>query len=36
MKLNPTDVLNPVLNALDALISNYGLYAELGINAIMP
>jgi hypothetical protein len=24
MILNPADVLNPVFNALDALISNYG------------
>ena len=29
MNLNPTTVLNPVFNALDALISNYGVYLYL-------
>jgi hypothetical protein len=29
MNLNPADVLNPVFNALDALISNYGVYLYL-------
>ncbi len=29
MILNPADVLNPVFNALDALISNYGVYLYL-------
>ena len=36
MILNPATVLNPLFNALDALIQNYGVYAELGINPIMP
>jgi hypothetical protein len=36
MSLNPAAVLNPVFNFLDALISDYGVYAELGINAVMP
>jgi hypothetical protein len=30
MILNPAAVLNPVFNALDALISNYGVYLYLG------
>ena len=29
MSLNPADVLNLVFNALDALISNYGVYLYL-------
>jgi hypothetical protein len=29
MILNPADVLNPIFNALDALISNYGVYLYL-------
>ena len=29
MNLNPTTVLNPVFNALDALISDYGVYLYL-------
>jgi hypothetical protein len=29
MILNPADLLNPVFNALDALISNYGVYCYL-------
>jgi hypothetical protein len=29
MILNPADLLNPVFNALDALISNYGVYLYL-------
>jgi hypothetical protein len=33
MILNPATVLNPVFNFLDALISNYGVYAEF---LIMP
>jgi hypothetical protein len=30
MNLNPATVLNPVFNALDALISDYGVYLYLG------
>ena len=29
MNLNPATVLNPVFNALDALIQNYGVYLYL-------
>ncbi len=29
MNLYPADVLNPIFNALDALISNYGVYLYL-------
>jgi hypothetical protein len=29
MNLNPVTVLNPVFNALDALIQNYGVYLYL-------
>jgi hypothetical protein len=29
MNLNPAEVLNPVFNALDALIQNYGVYCYL-------
>ena len=29
MILNPADVLNPVFNALDALLQNYGVYLYL-------
>ena len=29
MNLNPATVLNPVFNALDALIQNYGIYLYL-------
>ena len=29
MILNPATVLNPIFNALDALISNYGVYCYL-------
>jgi hypothetical protein len=29
MNLNPAAVLNPVFNALDALIQNYGVYCYL-------
>ena len=30
MILNPSAVLNPVFNALDSLIENYGVYLYLG------
>jgi hypothetical protein len=29
MNLNPATMLNPIFNALDALISNYGVYLYL-------
>ena len=29
MNLNPAEVLNPIFNALDALIQNYGVYLYL-------
>jgi hypothetical protein len=29
MNLNPAEVLNPIFNALDALISDYGVYCYL-------
>jgi hypothetical protein len=29
MNLNPADLLNPVFNALDTMISNYGVYLYL-------
>jgi hypothetical protein len=29
MNLNPAELLNPVFNALDALIQNYGVYLYL-------
>jgi hypothetical protein len=36
MILNPATVLNPIFKTLDGLIENDGVYAELGINAVMP
>jgi hypothetical protein len=30
MSLNPAELLNPVFNALDGLIENYGVYLYLG------
>ena len=36
MIVSPLDLLNPVFHFLDAAIVNYGVYAELGINAVMP
>ena len=29
MNLNPAELLNPIFNALDALISDYGVYLYL-------
>jgi hypothetical protein len=29
MNLNPAELLNPIFNALDALIQNYGVYLYL-------
>jgi hypothetical protein len=36
MNLNPGELLEPVFSFLDDAIADYGVYAELGINAIMP
>jgi hypothetical protein len=30
MNLNPAELLNPIFNALDSLIENYGVYLYLG------
>jgi hypothetical protein len=30
MNLNPAELLNPIFNALDGLIENYGVYLYLG------
>jgi hypothetical protein len=36
MNFNPGEVLEPILHFLDEAIADYGVYAELGINSIMP
>jgi hypothetical protein len=36
MNSNPEEVLDPVFHFLDDAIADYGVYAELGINAVMP
>ena len=32
MNLNPVELLNPIFNALDRLIENYGVYLYLGLS----
>jgi len=36
MNLNPATVLDPVFHFLDGMLEEYGVYAELGINSLMP
>jgi hypothetical protein len=36
MNLNPARVLDPVFHFLDWIIAEWGVYAELGINSLMP